>query len=71
MQLLFYEYQTHHDILYAVMKKDGISDPTRYSCESFKIDRDYSRYTKTYLRWSSEKKIAKFRLLEPHISMYC
>ena len=31
---------------------------------------DHSRYTKTYLRWSDEKKIKKFRLLESHISMY-
>lgn len=31
---------------------------------------DHSRYTKNYLRWSAEKKIKKFRLLEPHISMY-
>jgi hypothetical protein len=31
---------------------------------------DHSRYTKTYLRWSAEKKIKKFRLLEPYISMY-
>lgn len=31
---------------------------------------DHSLYTKTYLRWSEEKKIAKFRLLEPHISVY-
>lgn len=31
---------------------------------------DHSRYTKNYLRWSDEKKIAKFKLLEPHISMY-
>jgi hypothetical protein len=31
---------------------------------------DHSRYTKNYLRWSAEKKIQKFRLLEPYISMY-
>ena len=31
---------------------------------------DHSRYTKNYLRWSKEKKIKKFKLLEPHISMY-
>jgi len=31
---------------------------------------DHTRYTKTYLRWSEEKKIRKFRLLEPHITIY-
>lgn len=31
---------------------------------------DHSLYTKTYLRWSEEKKIKKFRMLEPFISMY-
>lgn len=29
---------------------------------------DHSRYTKTYLRWTLDKKIEKFRLLEPYIS---
>lgn len=31
---------------------------------------DHTRYTKNYLRWTKEKKIAKFRLLEQHISIY-
>ncbi len=31
---------------------------------------DHSLYTKTYLRWNEAKKIQKFRLLEPHISIY-
>lgn len=31
---------------------------------------DHAMYTKTYLRWSIDKKVAKFRLLEPHISIY-
>jgi len=31
---------------------------------------DHSRYTKTYLRWTKEQKILKFRLLESHISIY-
>lgn len=31
---------------------------------------DHSMYTKTYLRWPLEKKIEKFRKLEPHISIY-
>lgn len=31
---------------------------------------DHTLYTKTYLRWNLEKKVAKFRQLEPHISVY-
>ena len=31
---------------------------------------DHSLYTKTYLRWNEEKKIAKFRKLEKFISVY-
>ena len=31
---------------------------------------DHSMYTKTYLRWSTEKKIEKFRKLEKFISIY-
>jgi len=31
---------------------------------------DHWQYTKTYLRWTNEQKIAKFRLMEPHLSLY-
>lgn len=31
---------------------------------------DHWRYTKNYLRWTDEEKIAKFRLMEPHLSLY-
>jgi len=31
---------------------------------------DHAMYTKTYLRWTYEKKIQKFRMLERHISIY-
>lgn len=31
---------------------------------------DHSRYTKNYLRWNDAKKISKFKLLEPLISIY-
>ena len=31
---------------------------------------DHALYTKTYLRWNEEKKIEKFRKLEPFISVY-
>ena len=31
---------------------------------------DHWRYTKNYLRWTDEEKIAKFRWMEPHLSLY-
>lgn len=31
---------------------------------------DHWQYTQTYLRWTDERKLEKFRLLEPHLSLY-